>query len=208
MNTSPRIAFDDLVACPSCDALHYRTGLKLGEIARCDRCGVIVQTRKRRTIDRSLAAVITMLVLLVTSLCLPFLGLSRAGLESQVSILEASIQLLQSKFTGLGLTAVVFLIGLPILRCLLLGFVLLRIRLGKLAKERHRLAFRWSLKLGPWAMADIFMVGVAVSLVKVGAVARLEIGLAFWGLLGAVFASAFLDSALCRDTVWKRLEPA
>ena len=208
MNPSPRIAFDNLVACPSCDALHYRTPLKLGEIARCDRCGVVVQTRKRRTIDRSLAAVVTMLVLLITSLCLPFLGLSRAGLETQISVLEASIQLLQSNFTGLGLTAVVFLIGLPILRCLLLGFVLLRIWLRKQAKERHRIAFRWSLLLGPWAMADIFMVGVAVSLVKVGAIARLDIGLAFWGLLGAVFASAVLDSSLCRDTVWRQLEPS
>lgn len=205
MNTSPRIGFDDLTACPSCDALHYRVTLEPGEIARCDRCGVVVQTRKPRTVDRSLAAVVALLILLVLALCLPFLALSRSGLETRISLFEATIELWRNDFLFLGLSALVFLVCLPIVRCLLLGFALLCIRFGKRAGDKARFAFRWSVLLGPWAMADIFMIGVVVSLVKVASLARLEIGLAFWALLGAIFVSAFLESSLCRDTVWDAL---
>lgn len=207
MPSNNRIAFDDLVACPSCDALYHRVVLGLGEVARCDRCGVAIQTCKRRSIDRSLAAVIATFVLLALSLCLPFLGLSRAGVESRISIVEASVGLWLGDFPWLGLVTLLFLICLPLLRLVLLGYPLLAIRLGWLIRAGHLRAFRWSLRLGPWAMAEIFMVGVAVSLVKVGGVARLEIGFAFWSLLFAIAVSAFLDSVLCKDTVWQALSP-
>lgn len=207
MSTHNRIALDDLVACSSCDALHYRLDLNFGEIARCNRCGVVLQTRKLHTVDRSLAAVIAMFVLLVMAISLPLLGLSRAGIESHISILEATWGLWSSGFAWLSISAMVFLIGLPLARCLLLAYPLLGIRLGISANDGHRVAFRWAIRLGPWSMSEIFLVGVAVSLVKISTLAHLQIGLAFWALLVAILASVLVELSLCRDTVWEALKP-
>ena len=215
-----RVAFDDLVACPACDRLHRRLELAPGEDARCARCSALLQTAKPNTVDRSLAAAIAALVLLALALGTPFLGLSRAGIESRISVLDAVAVLWSGDYPVLGLAVAAGIVVLPVARYGLLVAVLLPLRLARhdasgpsgpsgraprAAGPVLRRAFRWAVALEPWAMAEIFMVGVTVSLVKVGSLARLEVGLAFWAFVALVAVGAYLSAALCRDTIWRAL---
>lgn len=202
--TSP-VTLDDLVACRSCDLLHERSPLEPGEQARCMRCGSILSTRKPATVDRSLAAVLAGIVLLLSSLFLPFLSLSRAGIESRISILDAVGSLWDSELRWLGLVTLALIVLLPLTRLGLLAWVLGAIRLRRPASRALQSAFRWATRLEPWAMADVFMVGVAISLVKLGSVARLEIGLAFWSLCALIALTVVISIVLCKDTVWRHL---
>ena len=68
-----------------------------------------------------------------------------------------------------------------------------------------RWAFRWAEYLEPWTMAEIFMVGVVVSLVKISSLATLTVGLAFWSLLALIAVTTLISVVLCRDTVWQQL---
>jgi len=205
MSRTLAITLDDLVACRSCDLLHLRKPLALGEQTRCRRCSSIMSTRKPATIDRSLAAVLASIVLLLISLMLPFLSLSRAGIESQISILDAVASLWESDLRWLGLVTLALIVLLPLGRLVLLAWVLAAIRLRRPANRALRSAFRWATRLEPWAMADVFMVGVAISLVKLGSVARLEIGLAFWSLCALIALTVIVTIVLCKDTVWRYL---
>jgi len=205
MASDRRTDLDELLACPACDRLHRRLALAVGESADCVRCGHPVQTARADTLDRSLAASIACLILLVMSVALPFLSLSRAGIGSQISVLDAFGALWASDFRWLGVLTLALIVVLPVLRLVLLVYVLLPLRRARATGQRTRTAFRWALMLEPWAMADIFMVGVAISLFKIGTVARLHIGLAFWALLAAIGVSFYLARVLCRDTVWQRL---
>lgn len=197
-----RVAFDDLVACPGCDLLHYKQALEAGEFARCVRCNDVIQTRKPHTVDRTLASSLAGVILLLLSLSLPFLSLSRAGIESQISVLDAVESLWASDMRWLGILTLGFIVFLPLARFLLLIWVLWRIRLNRKVRRAMRTAFRWAIRLEPWAMADIFMVGVVVSLVKISAFANLHVGLAFWSLLVLVAVSILINLMLCKDTVW------
>ena len=199
------VEVDSLVACYGCDLLHDRQKLQLGEFARCTRCNHVIQTCKPLTIDRTLAAVLAGIVLLIISLFLPFLSLSRAGIESTISVIDAVESLWASDMRWLGLITFGFIVLLPLARLLLLGWVLWRIRFDKKIRRSMRVAFRWVNQLEPWAMADIFMVGVVVSLVKVSTLANLEAGLAFWSLLALVGVSVLINLTLCKDTVWAKL---
>lgn len=201
-NAENEVSFDDLIACPGCDLLHHRRQLQAGEQARCDRCSDIVQTRKIHTVDRTLAATLAGIVLLFLSLCLPFLSLSRSGIESSISVLDAVEALWSSDMLWLSFVTLGLIVCLPFARLLLLGWVLWRIRFNRKIRRSMRTAFRWSLRLEPWAMAEIFMVGVVVSLVKISTLANLEIGLAFWSLLILVAMLILINLTLCRDTVW------
>lgn len=194
-----------LLACPGCDLLHYRQQLAIGELARCKRCNDVIQTRKPTTVDRSLAAVLAAIVLLVLSLALPFLSLSRSGVESNISVLDAVKSLWFSDMRWLGGLTLGFIVLLPLSRLLLLGWVLWRIRFHRKVRRSMRMAFRLAIRLEPWAMADIFMVGVVVSLVKISSLANLQVGLAFWSLLALVGLSILINLVLCRDTVWIHL---
>lgn len=206
---SPALAsqtsFDDLLACPGCDLLHHRRSLLPGEYARCHRCSDVIQTNKLHTVDRTLAAVLAGIVLLLISLTLPFLSLSRSGVSSHMSVLDAVGSLWESHMRWLGVLTLALIVLLPLGRLMLLGWVLWRIRFQRRTRSGMRMAFRWSLRLEPWAMADIFMVGVVVSMVKISSVANLEVGLAFWALLFLVGIFLVINMTLCRDTVWATL---
>lgn len=201
-NSDKQVAVDDLVACPGCDLLHHRRHLQIGELARCERCGDVLQSKKPDSVDRTLAAVLAAIVLLLVSLCLPFLSLSRAGINSNISVLDAISSLWFSDMLWLAAMTMGFIVLLPLVRLLLLAWVLGRIRMQRRVRRGMRMAFRWSIRLEPWAMADIFMVGVVVSLVKVSTLATLHTGLAFWSLLMLVGLSLFINLTLCKDTVW------
>lgn len=201
----PDVSFDKLTACPGCDLLHHRRQLQLGEYARCERCDDIIQTCKPNTIDRSLAGTLAALLLLLTSLVTPFLSLSRAGISSSISVFDAVEALWSSQMRWLGLLTLGLIIVLPLGRLLLMGWVLWRLRFGRKVRRSMRMAFRWALQLEPWAMADIFMVGVVVSLVKISTLAKLSVGVAFWALLALVGVSILTNATLCKDTIWTRL---
>ena len=205
MTSTRRIALDDLVACPACDWLHHRLSLASGESARCARCAHELQTARPRTVDRSLAASLSGLLLLTMAVSLPFLSLSRAGIGSRISVIDAFLALWNSDFRWLGTLTLALIILLPLLRFVLLIAVLLPLWIGRATGRTSHFVFRLAMKLQPWAMADIFMVGVAVSLFKVGTVARLQIELAFWCLLAAIGVSWYLGRVLCPDTIWQRL---
>ena len=203
---NPRfVAFGDLAACPGCDWLHYRHSLQIGECARCDRCDDIIYTRKAHSIDRSLAATLAAIILLGLSMLLPFLTLSRSGVESRISVLDAVAALWSSELRWLGLLALGFIVMIPLIRLILLAFVLSCVRWNRCRFPGLHRAFRWAIYLEPWAMADIFIVGVVVSLVKISELATLAIGPAFWSLFGLIGVSALLSVVLCRDTVWLNL---
>lgn len=201
----PEVSFDNLVACPGCDLLHHRRQLQAGEQARCQRCNDVIQTRKPHTVDRTLAVTLAAVVLLILSLFTPFMSLSRAGIESSISVLDSVLALWDSQMRWLGLLTLALIVLLPLVRLLLLAWVLWRLFAGRKVRRSMRVAFYWALKLEPWAMADIFMVGVVVSLVKISTLANLSVGIAFWALIVLVGVSIIISMTLCKDTIWAML---
>jgi len=200
-----KVSFDDLFACASCDWLHYRQLIDKGTRATCSRCGHELYSRKPFSIDRTLAAALAGLVFLVLSLCLPFLGLSRGGISSDISVLDAVGALWNSDMRWLGLFSLAFIVLLPLTRLCLLIWVMVRLRFRIGVTQSMRLAMRWAERLEPWAMAEIFMVGVVVSLVKISDVAALTVGPAFWSLLGLIFTTSLISIFSCKDSVWRLL---
>ncbi len=200
-----KIAFDDLVACASCDWLHYRMTIEKGSRASCARCGHELYTRKPFSVDRTLAASLAGIVFLILSLCLPFLSLSRSGVSSSISVLDAVTALWASDMRWLGLLSLALIALLPTVRLVLLAYVMtrLRYRLGIIPSMFS--AMRWAERLEPWAMAEIFMVGVVVSLVKISDLATLSVGPAFWALLGLIITTSLISIFFCKDSVWQLL---
>lgn len=200
-----KVSFDDLFACPSCDWLHYRTTIQPGSTAKCVRCGHELYSRKPFSIDRTLAASIAGIVLLILSLSLPFLGLSRGSVESSISVIDAVRALWQSDMRWLGVLSLALIALLPMIRLGLLIWVMTRLRFRLGVNQTMRRAMRWVERIEPWAMAEIFMVGVVVSLVKVSELATLTVGPAFWALLGVILAFSLISLFYCKDTVWQLL---
>lgn len=203
--SSRKVSFDDLIACPSCDWLHYRTLIKKGSRASCARCKHELYSRKPFSVDRTLAAALAGIVFLLLSLSLPFLSLSRGGLSSSISVLDAVGALWLSDMRWLGILSLALIALLPFVRLCLLIWVMFRLRYRLGVLPSMRFAMRWAEKLEPWAMAEIFMVGVVVSLVKIADLATLTVGPAFWSLLGLILTTSLISIFFCKDSVWQLL---
>ncbi len=194
-----------LSVCPECDMLYRRKPLGPGEIARCLRCGSVIETRKPRAVDRMLLTSVATVALMALAVSAPFLTLREAGLERRISLIDVSEALTEGGIPLLGLLVLAATILLPAMRAMAHVYALAPVRLGWGRAPLAALAMRWSSGLRPWAMAEIFMIGVAVSLTKLAGIATIDLGPAFWALGGAVAVIGFENAALCRETIWNML---
>jgi paraquat-inducible protein A len=69
-------------------------------------------------------------------------------------------------------------------------------------------AFRLSEALRPWSMAEIFVIGCAVALVKISSLAEVTFGPAFWMFAVLVVLVVIQENVMCRWSVWNALSKA
>lgn len=67
---------------------------------------------------------------------------------------------------------------------------------------------RWISFTEPWNMIEVFLLGVLVSLIKLGKLAELEFGVGFWAFGILMFCMAAAVAAIDKKELWDRLEVA
>ncbi|WP_232829441.1 paraquat-inducible protein A [Tropicimonas sp. IMCC34043] len=197
---------EQLIACPSCDALYRAVSPGVGARATCERCHHVLITPIAGAALQIVALALTILVLLTAAVFTPFLSIEANGLKHSVSIFDATLAFAQVNMIGLTVLVTTLIVVVPLLRMLLLLFVLVPMLLKRPPFDGAGLAFRWSEDLRPWSMAEIFVLGVGVALVKIANLAHVEIGTAFWLFAALVVVTVFQDRFLCRWTIWGALE--
>ena len=192
----------NLIACPACDAIWERPVLAPKEEAKCKRCHSTILTNKHRSAERTVAFMIASLVLYAVAISFPFMRMERSGLSNEISVIDAVAILANNSMLILALICAGLILLFPLLRIVLLLFVGLSLFRKQSTARPHALSFRLAQTLEPWTMAEIFMIGVIVSLVKVGKLADIYLGPAFWGMAALIVTMALGASAVCRDTIW------
>lgn len=193
------------MACPSCDWLHIKEELNPREKAKCARCHEVMYTHRPNTVDKTLAASLASIIFLLVSLFLPFLTLKRSGVDSSISLMDAAWSLIFSEVALLGLFVLLLIVLIPLLRFGLIVYVLSYLKFGGKPTVNVKRSFRFALVLEPWAMADVFLIGVVVSLIKISQLAVLFIGPAFWAWVALIITSIFISINFSRETMWLRL---
>lgn len=198
---------DQLAACIQCDAIWQVPPLEEKERVRCGRCGAVIAQRKASSLDDALAGALSMLILLIISLSFPFLTVEQSGLSNRISVFDAIWALWLAGMPIVMSASFLLIIVAPVLQATLLVIVLRRARSSRASTGPSQIMYRFARLLQPWAMAEIFLIGVIVSLVKVGDLANLSVGPAFWAMCGLVASLALAQSGQCNFTIWRRLRP-
>jgi paraquat-inducible protein A len=197
---------DRLIACPNCDALQFDAVVPVGGQARCHRCGVVLMAPREQAMTRIVMLAVTALVLMVAAVFFPFLEISAAGLVQRSSLLDAVLAFSSGLMLPLTFATAALIIVLPTVRLASIVYALAPMALGHYPARHAVPVFRLAQALRPWAMAEIFIVGVAVALVKVAGLATLSFGPAFWTFSALVLVTVLSDTYMCRISVWKTLE--
>lgn len=195
----------DLAACPSCDLLFDVGQLPDGGTASCSRCGSFLTRREADAFERISAYSAAALIMLGISCAFPFLQFKRAGVENTMTLPQTVLELWSNDRPWLALIVAAFIIGIP-------GIVMLMAQV--LGNRLHRnVAPAWLVRLArtlfqlkTWSMAEVFFIGVLVSLVKIMKMATVGLGISFWAY--AVFSLLFILTLthLDRYQTWSRIE--
>jgi paraquat-inducible protein A len=94
----------------------------------------------------------------------------------------------------------------PLAWLLSVTYVFLPLRLGRVPWGVARV-FRITELLRPWAMMEVYLLGVLVAYVKLSALARLELGTALFAFGGLIVVMIAAEAALEPQEIWRRLGP-
>ncbi len=158
----------ELLACHECDFLHRLSSLPDGAVARCVCCGAVLAKGEGGGVDRTLAYTLTALILFFIANSYPILGLKAVGQQQHYTLLSGAMALGRFDLWEVGFVVFLTSILFPFLHLLSLLYVLIPLRSGY--RPRYFVpAFKFSLALMPWGMVGVYMLGVLVSIVKLGA---------------------------------------
>ena len=172
---------------------------------RCVRCGYRLTLGQSEAIGRVVGLALTSAILMGIVLFAPFLRLNAGLFASSASVVDVVLGFSTGIMAPLALAVLFFIIVVPVARSLLLIYALAPLLAGYKNAAGGELALRWAFVLKPWAMAEIFMVGVAVALVKLAGMATVDTGAAFWAFVLLVVVNTLQDTFMCRNTLWTSL---
>jgi len=169
-------------------------------------CANWLERTSGRSVTAGLACALATLVLLLPANLLPLMSVSVLGMSREGEIASGVISLWDGQWVLVAALVAAFVIVLPGVRFGLLAVVLAHIRCGRRQPWLGR-AFRWCLRLDPWAMPDVFLIGFAIGYSRVAADLTVSIDAGGVCLLAAALLSMLSRAVLDRRTVWRAISP-
>jgi paraquat-inducible protein A len=140
------------------------------------------------------------LALLAAGLTLPLLTIDKWTFWSnEYSVLPGISDLFRNGYALMGVVLAIFVVVTPVVQVLSAAGLWIAGRSAGL-RSRMATALRWA---GRWAMADVFALGIAIVLSKIGGVVNVTPRPGLWLFL----AGAVLGSVLCGRLTAPRAEP-
>ena len=193
--------------CHDCGLQHTAVTVPVGWVARCCRCRAVLLASTSVTTEVSLALGITGLVLAVIANATPLMSLRLEGRLEEASLATGAVALAQDGLWPLAVLIMITTVVAPLAKLGGATYVLVLVRSGH-PPHQARLVFRWLGKLRPWAMIEVYLLGVFVAYVKLADIATIEIGPALYAIAALMLTMVAIDATLNVDGIWHALAPA
>lgn len=198
----------DLIACPECDQMLRDVAPPgSGGWVICSRCAAPLYRGGPNNLERALALVVTAIILLFVANLFPVIGMAFQGMITQTTVLGAAWQLWQMEMPFVAVLIVLTIVLVPALEALAIGWLVAHLWAGK--RPPAFVAIFRALQLAhPWAMLEVFLLGVAVALVKLSHSADILPGPAIGAFAALMFVFAALTTTLDPRALWQSWEEA
>lgn len=193
-----------LMACPECDLLHRVTKPLRKQTALCTRCGAILRRGGHASFDLPLALNLAALIFFFLANAFPLLALHLHGTVQEASIPSCARILANLGWPWLSTVLITTVILAPLIHLGGMIYVLLQIRWGRPKKWTARI-FGIIEHFGAWGMAEVFILGIIVSYVKLAKMAVVVPGPSLFCLGAFMVIGAAAVSTLDIGSVWEAL---
>jgi paraquat-inducible protein A len=167
-----------VIACKVCGQVHSAEPLPPRAVARCSRCGsLLAKNASPYSLHRTAAFALAALILYAPANLFPIMRMEWRGAVSENTVWSGCVQLYEDGDYSVALIVFLASIVVPLLKLVGLFFLVVA---AKFHVSRWRLQRTWIYRfidaIGRWAMLDVFVMAILVSLVKLQRLANVVPG--------------------------------
>jgi len=200
------MASENVVACETCGLVQRVEPLSKGAAAECFRCGTFLGVRKSSASLHATAALsLAALILYFPANMYPILRMTMYGATTESTIWDGVVSLMRHDQWGVAIVVFLASIVVPLLKLLALFFLVgsSALPVGRGFRGRTAL-YRFIDRIGPWAMLDVFLLAILVSLVKLGQLATVVPGTGLVAFTAMVVLTLFASAAFDPKLIWEQ----
>ena len=180
-----------MIVCKHCDLILKETPVESGGKAACVRCGLVLYRLEPQGLERSLIFALTAGILFILANSFPIVTISSQGLTNSTTLLSAAYRLISDGIPSIAILVFITTFLMPAIEISAFLYLLLLLSLGHVPPG-FSFAFRVIHLVKPWAMIEVFMLGLLVTIAKLNAFATVtpDIGLISFILLMLAMTAA------------------
>ena len=194
-----------LTACPGCDLLMLNMSAGKGDIIACSRCGTVLHRHKKDSINRTAAHCLAGLFLYFPAMFLPLMTFQTLGMSETSNIMQSIISYYQQEYFFVALMVFFSAVLFPFLKLSLGLTVATLMNLRKFPSILPRL-FRLYISLEDWAMVEVYLLGIMVTVIKMYQTTDISYGLGFYCFIALVLATMGTTEVLDKKLFWALIE--
>lgn len=172
---------------------------------QCPRCGEHLHLRKKNSLSRTWALLITAVILTLPANILPIMEVDYFGVPDQSTIMDGIIHFFKEGSYGIGTIILTASILVPLFKIIGLLLILVTIHFRLPGGRKHKaIMLRFIEFIGRWSMLDIFVIALLCALVRFGFLSTINAAPAVFYFAGVVIctmlAAISFDPRLLWDT--------
>jgi paraquat-inducible protein A len=195
------------IACKTCGQVQLVHPLKPGTAAHCVRCSSRIARRTAGGLHITGALALAAIILYIPANIFPILLLNFYGATSENTVWEGCVRLYQDG--DIVIAIIVFLASILIPALKLIGLLFL-VACTKLKFDRWKIPRTWVYRfietIGRWAMLDVFVLAILVSLVKLQGLASVIPGKGLFAFSLVVVCTILASAAFDPQLIWEAPE--
>jgi paraquat-inducible protein A len=190
-----------LASCHTC--------LKLSPLDthHCPRCGSVMHSREKDSLQRCVALLITAALLYIPANVLPIMYTDQLGRTEASTIIGGVILLI--KLGSVPIAAVIFIasVMVPLGKLIAMFYLVWTVeRHSPLGPRQRTVMYQVTEFIGKWSMVDVFVVAILVALVHLGGLLVIRPGYAALSFAGVVIVTMIAAEIFDSRLIWDQLE--
>ncbi len=200
-----------LVACHFCSTvckLPKNSDSEKNVELHCPCCQSTIHSRKPNSLSRTWALLIAAIILYIPANTLPIMTVTLWGDGQPDTIMSGVIHLMDGGMWPLALLIFIASIFIPILKLLILTYLMISIHFKSSWKPADRtVLYRITEFVGRWSMVDVFVIGILVTLVQFGNTASVQPNIGALSFAAVVILTMFAAHTFDPRLIWDAIEP-
>ena len=199
-----------IITCHDCGLLQQISHMPEDGAVKCCRCDATLRKRERvkpeKSIEYTLALVITGLVLLAISNVFPIIKVDAEGHEMAATLFGCVKYLFTHEMVFLAGLVFLTTIGAPLIQLTGLLYILLPLNFKRVPPFAPQM-YRVVRIITSWSMLEVLMLGILVSIVKLSAMATVAPSIALWSFALLMIVIAAILNDVDKELLWELISP-